>query len=100
MWETFGEEPDLLLRTLEIAEKCDLEFPKTIDQVPVYPVPDGYTVDSYFEQVTRDGFEERLREVWASLEASGSLRCPMAKYQDRLTHEIETIKRMGFSDIF
>lgn len=100
MWETFGEEPDLLLRTLEIAEKCDLEFPKTIDQVPVYPVPDGYTVDSYFEQVTRDGFEERLREVWASLEASGSLRCPMAKYQDRLTHEIETIKRMGFSGYF
>src|SRR5262245_2839224 len=73
MWETFGEEPDLLLRTLEIAEKCNLEFPKTIDQVPVYPVPDGYTVDGYFEKVARDGFEERFREVWQSQQASGAL---------------------------
>ncbi len=100
MWETFGEEPDLLLRTQEIAEKCNLEFPKTIDQVPIYPVPDGYTVDSYFEKVSRDGFEERLREVWQAVQASGSLRHPMSKYQDRLTHEIETIKRMGYSGYF
>jgi DNA polymerase III subunit alpha len=100
MWETFGEEPDLLLRTMEIAEKCELEFPKAIDQVPVYPVPDGHTVDSYFEKVTRDGFEERRREVWQALESSGSLRHPTARYGDRLTHEIETIKRMGFSGYF
>jgi DNA polymerase III subunit alpha len=100
MWETFGEEPDLLLRTMEIAEKCDLEFPKSIDQVPMYPVPDGHTVDSYFEKVARDGFEERWREVWRQLESSGSLRHPTSHYRDRLTHEIETIKRMGYSGYF
>jgi DNA polymerase-3 subunit alpha len=100
MWEIFGEEPDLLLRSLEIAEKCNLEFPKVIDQVPVYQVPEGYTVDSYFEKVTRDGFEERLQEVWHPLQLSGSLRHPMSRYQDRLTHEIETIKRMGYSGYF
>jgi DNA polymerase-3 subunit alpha len=100
MWQTFGEEPDLLLRTLEIAEKCDLEFPKTIDQVPVYPVPEGHTIDSYFEKMTREGFEERRREIWQALEASGSLRHPMSRYQDRLTLEIDTIKRMGFSGYF
>lgn len=100
MWETFGEEPDLLLRTLEIAEKCNLEFPKTIDQVPLFPVPDGYTVESYFEKVTRDGFEERWREVWQAFEMTGSLRHPITGYRDRLTLEIETIKRMGFSGYF
>jgi DNA polymerase-3 subunit alpha len=100
MWETFREEPDLLLKTLEIAEKCDLTFPKSIDQVPLYPVPDGHTVDSYFEKVTRDGFDERWRESWQSHESSGSLRHPMSRYRDRLTHEIETIKRMGFSGYF
>jgi DNA polymerase-3 subunit alpha len=100
MWETFGEEPDLLLRTMEIAEKCDLEFPKSIDQVPFYPVPDGYTVDSYFEKVTRDGFEERWREVWSQLDSSGSMRHPISRYRDRLTHEIETIKRMGYTGYF
>ena len=100
MWETFGEEPDLLLKTLHIAEMCDLEFPKAIDQVPLYPVPEDHTVESYFEKVARDGLAERHREVWQLLEASGSLRHPMAKYQERLTHEIETIKRMGFAGYF
>ncbi|MFN0085428.1 MAG: DNA polymerase III subunit alpha [Blastocatellia bacterium] len=100
MWRTFGEEPDMLRRTLEIAEKCQLEFPKAIDQVPVYPVPDGHTIDTYFEKVCRDGFEERLREVWRPLEAGGSLRQPMARYQERLTLEIETIKRMGYTGYF
>ncbi|MBO0862407.1 MAG: PHP domain-containing protein, partial [Chloracidobacterium sp.] len=100
MWETFGEEPDLLLKTLEIADKCDLTFPKSIDQVPLYPVPEGHTVDSYFEKVARDGFDERWREIWRPLESSGSLRHPMSRYRDRLTHEIDTIKRMGFSGYF
>ncbi|MBK8315884.1 MAG: DNA polymerase III subunit alpha [Acidobacteria bacterium] len=100
MWQVFGEEPDLLLNTLEIAEKCDLVFPKTIDQVPLYPVPDGHTIASYFEKVTRDGFEERLREVWQSQESSGSLRHPLSNYRERLSHEIETIKKMGYTGYF
>ncbi len=51
MWEIFGEEPEWLHRTLEIADKCDLTFPKTIDQVPAYPVPEDHTIESYFEKV-------------------------------------------------
>ncbi|MGH9801868.1 MAG: DNA polymerase III subunit alpha, partial [Blastocatellia bacterium] len=100
MWRIFGEEPDLLLRTLEIADKCDLTFPKTIDQVPAYPVPEDHTIESYFEKVTWDGFEERLREVWQHMQATGSLRNSMEKYKERLIHEIATIKRMGFPGYF
>ncbi len=100
MWQVFGEEPDLLHRTLEIADKCDLTFPKTIDQVPAYPVPDGFTIESYFEKVAWDGFEERLKEIWQPLQATNSLKQPMEKYKDRLAHEIATIKRMGFPGYF
>lgn len=100
MWQVFGEEPDLLHRTLEIAEKCDLAFPKTIDQVPAYPVPEGFTIDSYFEKVVWDGYEERLQEVWQALQSTNSLRHPLEKYKDRLVHEIATIKRMGFPGYF
>jgi DNA polymerase III subunit alpha len=100
MWDVFGEEPDVLLRTLEIAEKCDLVFPKAIDQVPLYPVPEGETIESYFERVTWTGFEERCREVWQTLESTGLLRHPLAKYKERLAHEIATIKRMGYSGYF
>lgn len=100
MWQIFGEEPDLLHNTVEISEKCNVEFPKSIDQVPVFPVPEDHTIESYFEKVTRDGFEDRFREVWQALQSSGSLRHPQSKYQERLSNEIETIKRMGFSGYF
>lgn len=100
MWQVFGEEPDLLHRTLEIADKCDLTFPKSVDQVPAYPVPDGFTIESYFEKVAWDGFEERMREVWQALLVTNSLKHPIEKYKDRLAHEIATIKRMGFPGYF
>lgn len=100
MWRVFGEEPDLLLNTLEIAEKCKLEFPKAIDQVPVYPVPPGHTIESYFEQVAWEGFDIRYQEVWQHLSLNSSLRYPLEKYRERLQHEIATIKKMGFPGYF
>ncbi|MGH9846765.1 MAG: LAGLIDADG family homing endonuclease, partial [Blastocatellia bacterium] len=100
MWGVFGEEPELLLRTLEISEKCNLEFPKPTDHLPLYPVPDGFTIDSFFEKVAWDGFENRYRAVWQPQEFTGSLRYPIAQYKERLAHEIATIKKMGFPGYF
>ncbi len=100
MWADFGEEPEWLLNSLRIADMCNLEFPKAIDQVPHYPVPEGFTIESYFEKVAQDGFKERHREIWQHMEATGSMRHSLAKYQERLVHEIATIKRMGFPGYF
>lgn len=100
MWEVFREEPQWLNQTLNIAEMCNLEFPRTIDQVPLFPVPDGHTIESYFEKVAWDGLAERQVEILDSLQSSGSLRQPVSQYRERLTHEINTIKRMGFSGYF
>ena len=42
MWRTFGDDcPSCCSRTLEIAERCDLEFPKAIDHLPLYPIPEA-----------------------------------------------------------
>jgi DNA polymerase-3 subunit alpha len=100
MWHLFGENPDWLKRTVEIAEMCHLEFPRTVDQVPTFPVPEGHTIDTYFEKVARDGLEERIRESLSLLESGGSLKQPLDKYRERLSHEIATIRRMGFSGYF
>jgi len=100
MWADFGEQPEWLHNTMHIAEMCNLEFPKSIDQVPLYPVPDDHTIESYFEKVARAGFDDRYQEIWQHLEASGSLRHSLSKYEERLSHEIATIKRMGFPGYF
>lgn len=100
MWALFGEEPQLCWRTLEIADMVELQFPKVVDHMPLYPVPEGYTIDSYFEKVVWDGFEERYRELWQHLEASARLKHPLRCYRERLAHEIATIKRMGYAGYF
>src|SRR5262249_7810312 len=64
-----------------------------------FAVPPGYTVDTYFEAVVREGFavrRARLRE----LEAAGELRRPISDYQTRLTAEIDLIKRMKYPGYF
>ncbi|MBL8148825.1 MAG: DNA polymerase III subunit alpha [Blastocatellia bacterium] len=100
MWEVFGDElPNALMRTLEIAERCNLEMPKGKNYLPIYPVPENYTIDSYFEKVVREGFEERCR-LLRKLASEGKLRYDLQRYYERLDLEIETIKKMGFPGYF
>ena len=96
MWEVFGELPETLYRTMDIAEMCNLEFPKTVNHLPMYPVPDGYTVDSYFEKVANDGLAAR----WKKLQDKASRKHSYEEYKQRLDHEIAVIKQMGFPGYF
>jgi DNA polymerase III subunit alpha len=100
MWQVFGNElPDALMRTLEIAEMCNLEMPKGKNYLPFYPVPEGHTVDSYFEKVVREGFEDRC-QILRDLSSRGKLKYSIEHYHERLNLEIETIKDMGFPGYF
>jgi DNA polymerase-3 subunit alpha len=103
MWRVFGTElPEALLRTVEIAERCDLKLPENINHLPNYPIPEGAatSADEYFEQVVRDGFERRRQRVWERQQSRGELKHPIADYQTRLANEIAMIKQMGFAGYF
>lgn len=100
MWGVFGAElPDVLRRTMEVADKCNLELPKGKNYLPIYPVPDGYTIDTYFEKVAWEGYKERLNLLKA-IASQGKLRYSLERYEERLKLEIETIKNMGFPGYF
>lgn len=103
MWEIFGEIPEVLTRTVEIAERCDLKLPTGINHLPMYPIPDsdaGLSIDEYFEKVVREGYEKRRQQVWERQAARGDLRHSMSDYQERISKEIAMIKRMGFPGYF
>lgn len=100
MWSVFGDElPDALWRTVEVAEKCDLVLPKGKNYLPLFPVPEGHTIDTYFDQVVREGFNDRLR-LLRELSAKGKLKYSLDRYQERLNHEIDMIQKMGFPGYF
>lgn len=102
MWAHFGSElPHALQATVEIAERCDAKIPRPegVGHLPVFPVPAGETVDSYFEKIAREGFASRLPE-WEEKRARGQLKHPLSVYEQRLDYEIRLIQQMGFPGYF
>ena len=99
MARVFKDSPDVLSRTLEIAERCNLKIEKVSNPFPDFGVPAGYTPDSYFEHISREGFARR-REMLAPLEAAGQLKHSMTEYEARLAREIGIIRQMQFSGYF
>jgi DNA polymerase-3 subunit alpha len=94
----FPDHPDALANTVRIAEMCGF-FLKPAGSLPAFDVPPGFTIESYFEKVTRDGFAQRMR-VLEPLAAAGRLRHPRSDYAARLDKEIGVIRRVGFAGYF
>ncbi len=99
MYRVFKDAPDVLSRTLAIAERCNMRLEKVSHPFPHFEVPPGYTLDSYFEHVTREGFAHRLEQL-RSLEGRGHLKHSLAEYEQRLAREIAIIRQMQFSGYF
>jgi DNA polymerase III subunit alpha len=99
MFRIFKDAPDVLTRTLAIAERCSTRLEKVSNPFPHFDVPAGYTLDSYFEHVTREGFARRL-DLLRSLQAQGRVKHSIAEYEQRLTRELAIIQQMQFSGYF
>ena len=56
----FGELPDALSRTVDIAARCNVKIERIPNPFPEFKVPDGHTAGSYFEKVVREGFATRV----------------------------------------
>ena len=95
----FGHAPGALSNTLEIAEKCTFELGEPEDIFPEFQVPGGETRESYFEQVVRQGFQQRRKSL-QELEHVGKLRYPLEEYEKRLDQEVKIIKELNFPSYF
>jgi DNA polymerase III subunit alpha len=99
MAAVFGDYPEALTNTLRIAERCHVTIPKGQNHLPSFQVPDGFTLDQYFEHVARDGFAQRLRRL-RQLATEQRLRHTIEEYTRRLDYELEMIKGMGYAGYF
>src|SRR5258706_3406329 len=99
MGRVFKDAPDVLTRTMGIAERCNVNIGKVKNPFPKFEVPDGFDIDSYFEEISRKGMAKRM-ELVRKLEADGRLKRSVADYEQRLTAEIQMIQQMKFSGYF
>ncbi len=83
----FAAYPQALARTLEVAERCNVELELGKIRLPKYPVPEGRDAFDYLVELCEKGLQRRYGSSTPELE-------------ERLRFELKTIKEMGFTDYF
>jgi DNA polymerase-3 subunit alpha len=83
----FKEYPAALARTLEVAERCNVEIELGTIRLPKYPVPEDRDAFDYLVELCEKGLAKRYERSTPEL-------------QERLKYELKTIREMGFADYF
>jgi DNA polymerase III subunit alpha len=99
MAQVFGEIPEALQRTVDIAARCNVRIERIANPFPEFKVPEGHTAGSYFEKVVREGFATRVPHL-ERLAKAGALANPLSEYERRLTSEIQMIQKMRYEGYF
>jgi DNA polymerase-3 subunit alpha len=88
MASDFGQWPEALASTLEIAERCDCTIELGNQLIPAYETPDGSTERDYLRSLVMAGLRERYGDP------------PPAEAVERMEMELGVIDRMGFNAYF
>lgn len=91
MLELFADIPEALENTVEIAKRCNLKLALNKVFFPQFPIPDGFTTESYLLEKSNSGLEARLKE--------NNIENPEV-YRQRLKIELDVINPMGFAGYF
>ena len=97
MISLFADVPSAIANTVEIAKRCNLEGVLSKPQLPLFPTPDGMSLDDYIDQLSHEGLEQRLEFLYPDKEQRGKER---PRYEERLQFELGIIKKMGFPGYF
>ncbi|HSP06658.1 MAG TPA: DNA polymerase III subunit alpha, partial [Acidobacteriota bacterium] len=99
MAQVFADLPQALQNAAEIGRRCHVDLRSHTYHLPLFPVPEGFTLSEYFEKIVRDGFQAR-KAGWDSLASAKRLHHSLWEYEQRLLLEINVIKQMGFEGYF
>ena len=89
MYKIFGEIPESLTNTLEIAERCNVDLDFKEYHLPHFIVPEGHTEESYLRHLCEKGLEYRYGK-----HADDKI------IRERLNYELGIIHTMGFDAYF
>ena len=89
MSRLFAEVPESLSNTLLIAERCNVDLGFKGYHLPDFPVPEGYTSETYLHYLCNEGAKMRYGNRAASPEV-----------QERIDYELGIVHKMGFDAYF
>ncbi len=85
----FSEVPGAIENTLMITERCQVDLDFKQYHLPNFPVPEGYTAQTYLKELCQQGLKKRYQN-----------RADDPEVQDRLSYELDIIQSMGFDAYF
>ncbi|CAN2049839.1 DNA polymerase III subunit alpha [Candidatus Magnetomoraceae bacterium gMMP-1] len=91
----FKDYPNAVENTLDIAERCNLEFNMDTYHFPVFETGTDQTADEFLEEMAWKGFEKILKRARAK-----DPDLDESVYKERLEKELNVIKSMGFPGYF
>lgn len=91
----FADISEAVDATVHVAQLCMAFVKPTAPQTPAYPFTNGQDVASYLKDKSEKGLVERLEAL-----KMGNPDLNTKAYQDRLTHELTLINKMGFPGYF
>ncbi|MDR2062140.1 MAG: DNA polymerase III subunit alpha, partial [Acinetobacter sp.] len=100
MSELFSDIPSAIENTYHIAKRCNVALQLGTYFLPDFPIPDGYTIDTYFEHLSREGLEERLNVLYPVAERDEDWAEIRKPYDERIKYEVDIILKMGFPGYF
>jgi DNA polymerase III subunit alpha len=89
MQSLFSVVPEALTNTEMIAERCNVDLTPKGYHLPVFPVPDGFSAESYLRHLCEEGLQRRYAN-----------RAKDPKVRERLEYELGIIHNMGFDAYF
>ena len=98
MAQIFSDIPEAIENTLEIAFRCNLELKLGETFLPKYPIPEGFTKNTFFEKLSSDGLKQRLLKI--PITPDSNPEEDKKKYFDRLNFELKVVIKMGYQGYF
>jgi DNA polymerase-3 subunit alpha len=95
MLEVFHDHPEAVHNSMEIAERCNIEFDMDTYHMPEFQVPAGKTREQVVEEDAWRGLRERL-----GMDEDQPFEGALADYVPRMEHELGVINQMGFAGYF
>src|SRR5687767_8036476 len=89
MSQLFAEVPEALSNTLLVAERCNVDLSFKGYHLPDFPVPVGYTTESYLRYLCDAGARKRYGD-----------RATSQQVRERIDYELGVVNKMGFSAYF
>jgi len=93
----FADMPEALENSVEIAKRCNLTLTLGKNYLPIFPTPNGESLNDYLISEAKVGLNKRLLVLFPVEEKRSAIQ---EKYVARLDFETNVINQMGFAGYF